>query len=104
MPKRLDMSWYEAICLSASGMEIVFKTTSELAKFMGLVPMGIAQGGGFKYYCPGDNVFTMDVLLGRYAVDLLNITRTITAERLFGALVEFDWSSVPRVQGRDQRP
>ena len=49
MPKRLNKSWYEAICLSTSGMDIVFKSTSELAKFMGHteadIPLYIAQRG-----------------------------------------------------------
>ena len=49
MPKRLNMSWYEAICLSTSGLDIVFKTTAELAKFMRhtheKIPLFIAQGG-----------------------------------------------------------
>jgi hypothetical protein len=50
------MSWYEAICLSTSGMDIVFKTTTELAKFMGHteedIPLYIAQGG-FQTLLPG---------------------------------------------------
>ena len=93
MPKRLDMSWYEAICLSTSGMDIVFKTTSELAKFMGHteedIPLYIAQGGvsNTTARVMGET-FTMDVPLGPYAVDFLNIPRTITAERLLEVLVD----------------
>ena len=91
MPKRLDMSWYEAICLSTSGLDIVFKTTAELAKFMRHthedIPLFIAQGGvsNTTARVMGDS-FTMDVPLGAYAVDFLNIPRTITAERLLEVL------------------
>jgi hypothetical protein len=28
IPKRLDMSWYEVICLSTSGLDIVFEATT----------------------------------------------------------------------------
>jgi hypothetical protein len=44
MPKRLDMSWYEAICLPTGGMDIVFKTTSELAKFIGVKQLRAFSG------------------------------------------------------------
>jgi hypothetical protein len=95
MPKRLNMSWYEAICLSTSGLDIVFKTTAELAKFMRHtheeIPLFIAQG------CVSNTTarvmrdsFTMDVPLGAYAVDFLNIPRTITAERLLEVLGELN--------------
>ena len=95
MPKRLDMSWYEAICLSTSGLDIVFKTTSELAKFMRHthedIPLFIAQGGvsNTTARVMGDS-FTMDVPLGPYAVDFLNIPRTVTAERLLEVLGELN--------------
>ena len=74
---------YEAICLSTSGMDIVFKTTSED------IPLYIAQGGDSNTTARvmGD-VYTMEVPLGPYAVDFLSIPRTITAERLLGALVD----------------
>jgi hypothetical protein len=49
MPKRLDMSWCEAICISTCGLDIVFKTASELAKFMRHthedIPLSIPRGG-----------------------------------------------------------
>jgi hypothetical protein len=49
MPKKLDLSWYEGICLSTSGLDIVFQTTTDLITFMGHthpeIPLYIAQGG-----------------------------------------------------------
>jgi hypothetical protein len=95
MPKRLDISWYEAICVSTSGLDIVFKTTSELAKFMRQthedIPLFIAQGGvsNTTARVMGDS-FTMDAFLGAYAVDFLNIPRTIWAERLLEVLSDLN--------------
>jgi hypothetical protein len=84
-----------AICLSTSGLDIVFKTTAELAKFMRHtheeIPLFIAQG------CVSNTTarvmedsFTMDVPLGAYAVEFLNIPRTITAKRLLEVLGELN--------------
>ena len=95
MPKRLDMSWYEAICLSTSGLDIVFKTTSEFAKLMRHthenIPLFIAQGGvsNTTASVEGDS-FTMDVPLGPYAIDFLNIPRIIASERLLEVLAEMN--------------
>ena len=64
---------------------------AELAKFMRHthedIPLFIAQGGvsNTTARVMGDS-FTMDVPLGAYAVDFLNIPRTITAERLLEVL------------------
>jgi hypothetical protein len=91
MPKKLDLSWYEGICLSTSGLDIVFQTTKDLITFMGHtdpgIPLYIAQGGvsNTTARIMGD-VFTMDEALGAYAIDFLNLPRTITAERLLTTL------------------
>ena len=54
-------------------------------------PVFIAQGGvsNTTARVMGDS-FTMNVPLGPYAVDLLNIPRTITAERLLEMLAEMN--------------
>ena len=91
MPKRLDLTWYEGICLTTSGLDIVFQTTADLITFMGHthseIPLYIAQGGvsNTTARIMGE-VFTMDEVLGAYAVDFLNLPRTITAERLLSTL------------------
>jgi hypothetical protein len=74
-------------------MDIVFKTTTELARFMGHteedIPLYIAQGvvSNTTTRVMGE-IFTMDVPLGPDAVDFLNIPRTITTERLLGVLAD----------------
>jgi hypothetical protein len=49
MTKKLDISWYESICLTTSGPDIVFQTTDDLITFMSHtnsdIPLYIAQGG-----------------------------------------------------------
>jgi hypothetical protein len=75
MPKCLDMSWYEAICLSTSGLDIVFKSLSDLAKFMRHthedIPLFITQGGVSKTTARvmADS-FTMDVPMGAFTYHL----------------------------------
>ena len=72
LPKKLDLSWYECICLSTSGLDIVFQTTKDLITFMGHtdpgIPLYIAQGGvsNTTARIMGD-VFTMDEV-GAYAM------------------------------------
>jgi hypothetical protein len=91
MPKKLDLSWYEGICLSTSGLDIVFETTTDLITFMCHThpefPLYIAQGGvsNTSARIMGDS-FTMDEVLGAYSIDFLNLPRTITAERLLATL------------------
>ena len=91
MPKKLDLTWYEGICLTTSGLDIVFQTTADLITFMGHthpeIPLYIAQGGvsNTTARIMGE-VFTMDEVLGAYAVDFLNLPRNITAERLLSTL------------------
>ena len=87
MPKKIDLSWYEGICLLTGGLDIVFQTTADLITFMGHtdfeIPLYIAQGGVSNTSARiMGHVFTMDEALGAYAVDFLNLPRTITAERL----------------------
>jgi hypothetical protein len=79
MPKKLDLSWYEGICLSTSGLDIVVQTTTDLITFMGHthpeIPLYISQGGvsNTSARIMGD-IFTMDEVLGAYAIDFLNLT------------------------------
>jgi hypothetical protein len=86
MPNKLDLSWYEGICLSTSGLDIVFQTTTNLITFMGHthpeMPLYIAQGGvsNTSSRIMG-GIFTMGEVLEAHAIDFLNLPRTITAER-----------------------
>ena len=51
------------------------------------IPLYIAQGGVSNTTARiMGNVFTMDEALGAYAIDFLNLPRTITAERLLTTL------------------
>ena len=93
MPKKLDLSWYESICLTTSGIDIVFQTTDDSMTFMShtnsAIPLYIAQGGVSNTSARiMGNIFTMDEILGAYAIDFLNLPRTITAERLIATLQE----------------